>query len=326
MFNLMSIGKFETFLLIFALLVTTGYIYGDHVAKTAELSDENRIFEVIEYDIGTIDRFSWIQNHYQIAVANPEIFKRSAANGTVNLKLLGEDLEVQVHESRVFTDPEMYPDIKTYHGNIDRMPESSASFTAANDVILGYIDAGTESYYIEQTNKRYDGKVVHVIYSSDAIGEAHLKREILPLARIMVDLRPKFQKGELDFTVIPERTTVSECENIDIYLSLTNVGEKSINVWEMAEQISYDIYFYDLNGTKASYVCGVLMREQMTNENLVELSPEQSINATFNSKCWDLKKGEYTLNAIYHTSTGEAITEPYWLGELQSNNVTIVVE
>ncbi|WP_445474374.1 hypothetical protein ACT9XH_08285 [Methanococcoides methylutens] len=313
-------------MLIFALLVTAGYIYGDHVAKTAEVPDENRIFEVIEYDIGTIDRFSWIHSHYEIAVANPENFKRSAANGTVNLRLLGEDLEVQVHESSVFTNPEMYPDVKTYHGNIDGITDSSASFTAANDVVLGHIDAGTESYYIEQTNKRYDGKIVHVIYSSDAIGEAYLKREILPLARIMVDLRPKFQKGDLEFVVVPEKTTVPEKENFDIYLTLTNVGEKTINVWEMAEQISYDIYFYDSNDTSASYICGVLMREQMTNENLVELSPGQSLNATFNSKCWDLNEGGYTLNAVYHTSTGEAITEPYWLGEVQSNNVTIVIE
>ncbi|WP_167880868.1 hypothetical protein [Methanococcoides sp. AM1] len=322
----MSIGRSEAGLLFLVILITAGAIYADHVDRTTEIPDENRIFEIIEYDIGTIDRFSWIQSHYEVAVANPENFKRSAANGTVNLRLLGEDLEVQVHESSVFTNPEMYPDIKTYHGKIAGIPESSASFTAANDVVLGHIDAGTESYYIEQTNKRYDGKVVHVIYSSDAIGESHLKRKILSLARIMVDLRPKFQKGNLEFTVIPEKTTVPEKENFDIYLTLTNVGEKTINVWEMAEQISYDICFYDSNDTKASYVCGVLMREQMTNENLVELSPGQSLNTTFNSKCWDLKKGEYALNAIYHTSTGEAITEPYWLGEVQSNNVTIVVE
>ncbi|MGM0771371.1 MAG: hypothetical protein ACQESU_07170, partial [Halobacteriota archaeon] len=178
----------------------------------------------------------------------------------------------------------------------------------------------------QRTSGKYEREVVQFIYSSEARQDVIHRKEIESVARIMVDLRPKYLEGELNFTVTPEKTKVLKNENFDTRLSLKNVGDKTINVWQMAEQISYDIYFYDSNGTKASYNCGVIAREPMMNENLVELRPGRYLNATFNSKCWDLKEGEYTLNAVYHTFKGEMITKPYWVGEVQSNNVTVIVE
>jgi hypothetical protein len=324
-FDLKTAGKFGVIVLILAALVTVGYIYGDYVTKTTEISDENMIFEKIDYDIKTIERFSWMRSHYEIAIANPENFKKSAANGTVEMRLLGNDFDVKLQEKSVFSNPEMYPHIKNYQGKVVGIPDSSALFTVANDVVLGHIDTGSEYYSIEQTNKRYDGKVVHVIYSSDASRDAYLRNKISSLESVLVELRPGFQIGELNFTVMPEKTTVLDNETFPIHLTLTNVGENTINVWGMYEQISYDVYFYDSNGTQVPYGCGVISRTTLTNEDLVELSPGQSLNATFDSKCWNLNNGTYTLNAVYHTSRGESITKPYWIGTLESNNITIGV-
>ena len=184
-----------------------------------------------------------------------------------------------------------------------------------------------------------------------------------------------YQLGELNFTVSPEKTTVKEGDNFGILLTLTNIGNNSVNVWRMYELVSYDVHFYDSNDSEIWresdvfsrlvaedafehrpgesinyprypsfwifkngkrtlndvyqnwYEHGLLSRFPLTDEDLVELNSGESIKDTRNSDCWKLKKGEYTLNAVYHTSFfGEEISEIYWVGSTQSNNVTIVVE
>jgi hypothetical protein len=192
------------------------------------------------------------------------------------------------------------------------IPDSSATFTVSDKVILGQIDTGTERYYIEQTNKMHDGKVIHVLYSSDSLSVSWVDNAVTYLERTMSNFIPKTQKGELNFTVMPETTIVPKNETFDIHLTLSNVGENTINVWYMEEQVSYDIHFYDSNNNEFGHECGIISRVMLTNEALVELRPDESISDTRNSKYWNLTEGEYTLNAVYHTSKGGDITEPYW--------------
>lgn len=325
-FNLKTIEKFDIILLILVSLVASGYLFGDHFMKTTEIPDENRIFEKVDYDIRTLDRFSWLLSDYEIVVTNPEIFKVSAANDTMKLRLLNENVEVELQETITSTNPDISSRIKTYRGKVVGSPGSSVLLTVADDVILGKIDTGSESYYIEQTNKKHNGKVVHVIYSSDSLRAPMLSYAVTYFERIMGKFIPKSQKGELDFVVTPEKTIIPENDTFDIELILKNIGKNTINVWNMEEQVSYDIYFYDSNNDKARYECGLISRVKLTNEALIELRLGESINDTKSSKCWNLTEGEYTLNAVYHTSMGESITEPYWVGKVQSNNVTIIVK
>lgn len=318
-------GKFEIILVVIALLITVGCIIGDYTEIKNEIPDDEKIFDEIKYDIEKVGRVSWMMSHYELVVANVENFEKSASNGTVRMKLLGKYFEVELQNAPSPSNPK-FPHEKSCRGKIVGIPNSSASFTVTKNAITGYIDTKSEYYSIERTDQEYERKVVQVIYSSKARKDYNRIKEIDYAPKIMIDLRPKYLEGKLNLTVITKNTTVLKNENFDIHLILTNTGEKTINVWEMAEQISYDIYFYDSNDTKVSYSGGVIMRVPLTNENLVTLRPEQSINATFNSKYWNLKKGKYTLNAVYHTSKGESITKPYWVGKVQSNNVTIIVQ
>lgn len=134
------------------------------------------------------------------------------------------------------------------------------------------------------------------------------------------------QAGELSFTLVPEQIRVTEREPFNIELVLTNTGNTDVNVWKLMEQISYDIFFVDSNGSYVSYECGVIERVMLTDEALVELQPGGSLKITQDSSCWALPPGEYTLYATYHTSGGEDITKPYWIGQVNSNNVSISVE
>ena len=143
---------------------------------------------------------------------------------------------------------------------------------------------------------------------------------------IPYDLLGRPQEGELNFTVTPEKTHVREGENFEINLVLTNTGDNKINVWDMEEQVSYNVIFSYQNGTDLPYLCGIILRIPLTNENLVKLNPGESIKHTQDSNCWELSRGEYSLHGVYHTKLGERITKPYWVGSIESEPITIIVE
>ena len=119
---------------------------------------------------------------------------------------------------------------------------------------------------------------------------------------------------------------MKEGENFEIELVLTNTGDNKINVWDLEEQVSYNIILSYQNGTELPYLCGVIERLPLTNENLVKLNPGESIKHTQESICWELSRGEYSLRAVYHTQLGERITKLYWVGSIESEPVTIIVE
>lgn len=135
------------------------------------------------------------------------------------------------------------------------------------------------------------------------------------------------QPEKLIFTVTPEKTRIQEGEVFQINLVVTNVGENSINVWKMYEQTSYNIFFFNHDGSIVPYEGGVNSRVPLIDRDLVELNPGESLDDTFDSTYWNLTKGEYILNAVYDTtSPDEDIKKPYWIGRINSNNVTITVE
>lgn len=131
---------------------------------------------------------------------------------------------------------------------------------------------------------------------------------------------------KLNLTIVPEKTDLEKGETFNIYLTLTNVGNNTLNVWKMEQQISYDISFRSLaDNNYVTYLGPVISRPLLTNEFLVELKPGESLNATYNSRFWDLNSGEYMLSAVYQTGGGERISKPYWRGEIKSNEVLIKV-
>jgi len=111
------------------------------------------------------------------------------------------------------------------------------------------------------------------------------------------DREPVSQEGELNFTVIPEKTRVAEGEIFEIELVLTNTGNTIVNVWEMEEQISYNIFFLFPNSSYVPYEGGVIERVELKDDILVELKPGESLRAAEYSLYWTLPTGEYTLFA-----------------------------
>lgn len=134
---------------------------------------------------------------------------------------------------------------------------------------------------------------------------------------------------ELTLTVIPEKTELEYGESFNINLTLTNVGNNTLNVWRMEHPISYDISFELLvDNSSAEWICGASSIPAPTYGYLAELKPGESLNSTFNSDCWILNPGEYRLSAIYHTGYTQSdgsTSKPYWRGSVKSNEVLIKV-
>jgi hypothetical protein len=104
---------------------------------------------------------------FEAVIVNPQRFRESASNGTVNLSLMGNNFELKLKETSTLNSQ------TTYAGYIVGKPQSSAVFAVGNDTIDGFInvDFYTLSYGVTATDKKYDGKVVHLIcryYNEDA--------------------------------------------------------------------------------------------------------------------------------------------------------------
>lgn len=140
-------------------------------------SSEDPVFEEVKFDKNSL-HFSEILNDFDTVTANPDAFRKAAAEGTVKLYLRGQVFEIEFDEVETsipktimeneegFYTIEGAP-ISNYKGKIAGIEDSRVLITVGENVIIGNIDLGyTTSYYIEQTNQTLDGNVIHVIYSS----------------------------------------------------------------------------------------------------------------------------------------------------------------
>lgn len=133
---------------------------------------------------------------------------------------------------------------------------------------------------------------------------------------------------ELNLTIIPEKTNLQEGEAFNINLTLTNIGNNSLNVWKMEKQISYGISFEPaVDNISAEWICGEGLAPAPDTGFLVELRPGESLNSTIDSHCWVLDAGEYILSAVYYTGYNAKGTDytPSWKGFVNSNKVLIKV-
>jgi len=138
------------------------------------------IFEEININKGLI-KPSEPCTAYQTVVVNPARFRELASNGTVNLSLMGEDYELKLQDRQI-----QKTDLKSYMGYISGKPQSSCFFTVRNESIEGYInvDFFTLSYGITETNKSYNGKVIHLLckyYSQEGDREIRKRYSLDPL-------------------------------------------------------------------------------------------------------------------------------------------------
>ncbi len=142
--------------------------------------------EKVDFNKSTLE-ISEILDNFETVTANPVVFKNSADNGSVKIGLLEKELDIELHQVPVQSnDAEIIidnnsgsyaikaPKVYTYKGKVIGVSNSSALFTVSDDVLIGKIEVAGTSYIIEQTNKKDNGRVVHVVYTSDAIKKRNI--------------------------------------------------------------------------------------------------------------------------------------------------------
>ncbi|WP_187287572.1 M12 family metallo-peptidase [Methanolacinia petrolearia] len=130
-------------------------------------------------------------SEYSLVTVDPIAFMRDADNGKLlEYSLNGENYSIELSEvpSIIAPDAKLYiktndgttvsdiPTIKQYQGRIVGTKSGDAFFTVDDNVILGRITMDDESYFISQSERQADGKIVHIVYNS----KNEIEREILP--------------------------------------------------------------------------------------------------------------------------------------------------
>lgn len=148
---------------------------GDVIKKTeaSNRTCEIGIFEEVEIDSNLIEAPESCED-FETIIVNPALFRELASNGTVKLTLMGEDYELKLEERETGK-----TDVTSYMGYIVGKPQSSTFFTVRNESIEGCInvDFYTLSYGIASTEEKYDGKIVHTLWSCySEEGEEEIKK------------------------------------------------------------------------------------------------------------------------------------------------------
>lgn len=163
-----------TVLLASMILMNIAFLPGAAYADDSS----SEIFENISIDKKPL-KFAEILDYFETVTANPAAFLNDVSDGHVTLKLLGQEFQLDLQEIHIVSDDAVIitengsripaPKSYSYRGTVVGKPNSSVILTLGDDVLIGDINLENKSYFIEQTNITHNGKVVHVVYSSDAL-------------------------------------------------------------------------------------------------------------------------------------------------------------
>lgn len=148
-------------------------------------NDKSDIITSIEFNKESFSTYNVTLDYFETVTTNPTTFLNDVSDGQVTLKLLGQKFDLDLHEVKIVSDDAKIiaedgsisdaPKAYSYQGVVVGKPNSSVALTVGDDVLIGEIKIGNKIYTIDQTSKKYNNKVVHLVYSSDAMK----KRKIL---------------------------------------------------------------------------------------------------------------------------------------------------
>ncbi|WP_445475717.1 M12 family metallo-peptidase [Methanococcoides methylutens] len=121
-------------------------------------------------------------SYFETVTVNTAVFKKDAEAGRVNLEIVGQDLEIELYKrpsvsenAKIIVEDEKgiqlmdAPEVCTYEGKVVGKEDSSVKFTVDDIIIIGKIVVDEKTYFIEETNKMYNDKYIHVVYDKDAV-------------------------------------------------------------------------------------------------------------------------------------------------------------
>ncbi len=153
----MSRNKIMINMLLLTMLVGIALIPAVSAATNNENSD---IMNNIDFDKTSL-KFNEILDNFETVTTNTTAFLNDIPDGQVTLKISGQKFQLDLQEIDIVSDDAIIitengsrmpaPKISTYKGTVVGKENSSVLLTVADDVIIGQINVGDKSYFIEQT-------------------------------------------------------------------------------------------------------------------------------------------------------------------------------
>jgi len=135
--------------------------------KSTIASDSRGIFNTLsEYSLVTVNPESFVSDAEN---DNQVLFRVKEKDYVIHLTLVKTPVAKNAKIIIKKPDGEItseLPIIKTYSGTINGDNSGNALFTVSDDVLLGKISLGNETYFIDQCSLTENGKIVHIIYNS----------------------------------------------------------------------------------------------------------------------------------------------------------------
>lgn len=103
---------------------------------------------------------------YDTLVVEPYLLKIQLDRGTAKIIIRKKTFKIEVKPTNIIVPDATKRGIYVYSGKIKGKEDSFVSIVVSDNVFLVYIQDGKNYYVIDQTNKKYNGKIIHVAYSS----------------------------------------------------------------------------------------------------------------------------------------------------------------
>lgn len=143
-------------------------------------TDKESIIKKIEIDSSFLE-VSEDWDDFELVIVDTDKLKKSAANGSVDLRVMGEDFEVEIREASKLRGENSY----FYTGPIVGSERGRADLYVVGERLSGSVEPGEPwnvTYNIAPTYEKYDGKTVHVVFMVDWEKERErLEQNIDPL-------------------------------------------------------------------------------------------------------------------------------------------------
>jgi len=143
--------------LLFYPYPNSGILFNNYEGIIQKIEYNNQFFEVSK---------DW--DGFEAVTIDTDEFIKAADEGNVILKLMGEDFKIRIQEASRKSDEDGY--YYFYTGHVIGSKQSTADLYVDGEYLYGSIEPGEPwnvTYNIAHTDKKYDGKIVHVVFMQD---------------------------------------------------------------------------------------------------------------------------------------------------------------
>lgn len=146
--------------------LVTFLVYSGSTSESTQ--DNGDIIQKVEVNNSSFLEFSKDWDGFETVIVDVDKLREAAENGNVTLNIMGENFEVEIKEKSRLEEENAYFYTGPIVGGKDK--DSRADLYVGEESFGGSVEPGEPwnvTYSIVPTDKRYNGKIVHVVFMQD---------------------------------------------------------------------------------------------------------------------------------------------------------------